>query len=240
MCSKIFRFKTIDSTHKFAIRLIETRNEDNCVIIAQHQTDGIGRCGREWLSPSGNLLMSMISNLPNVDFGQLSLAVACAVHETISSFISDNNLRLHWPNDIYCQNRKISGILLSIVNDKLVISVGINVNSAPDLGTAISMRDISGKVVSVDSVFSAVITRIKEWMNRLENLGFFHVKRYWLRYINEINRNVTIKNGQETLSGIFTGLDDSGRLMLKKEGRNLLISSGDMFINEKGITVDYD
>ncbi len=240
MCSKIFRFKTIDSTHKFAVRIIEERDESDCVIIAEHQTDGIGRCGREWLSDSGNLLMSMICGLPNADLGQISLAVACAVHETISSFITDKNLYLHWPNDIYCKNQKMSGILLSVVNNKLVVSVGINVNSTPNLDRAVCMKGVKGGAVSVDDVFKLTLIKIREWIDCLEEKGFFRIKCYWLRYINEIHRSVTIKNGEEALTGTFTGIDDFGRLMLEKEGRNLRISSGDMFLNEKGIMVNYD
>ena len=240
MYSKILRFETIDSTHKLALKLIEEQNESSCVIVAKNQTAGIGRCGREWKSVSGNLFMSIIRELPNEDFGQVSLTIACAVHEAISSYMTDNDLRLHWPNDIYCKNKKISGILLSIVNDKLVVSVGINVNSSPDLDTAISMRDVIGSNVDIESVFDVVVAKIEEWIHCLESLGFFCIKSYWLRYINEINRNVIIKNGREMLSGIFEGLDDSGRLILKREDKNLRISSGDMFMNEKGITVNYD
>lgn len=241
MCSKIFKFRVIDSTHRFAVKLIEQGRGEECVVVADNQTDAIGRCGRHWESLRGNLFMSMIKPLPTADFGQVSLAVACAVHEAILSFIDDkDNLHLHWPNDIYYKNFKMSGILLSVVNNFVVISVGVNVNSSPVLPSAISMSEISAGSFEVKSVFELVTKSINEWMDGLEKSGFFGVHNYWLRYVNEIHRNVVIKNGDKSLSGIFMGLDYYGRLILRCGGRNLHISSGDMFVSENDIVVHYE
>ena len=241
MCSKVFRFKIIDSTHKFAVQLIEQEKAEECVIVADDQTDSIGRCGRKWESAYGNLFVSMIKELPKVDLGQFSLAIACAVHETILSYIDDKiNLHLHWPNDIYYKNLKMSGILLSVVNNFIVISVGINVNSSPDLTSAISMSEVSQSKYDLKSVLGLVVANINKWVRSLEEDGFFRVQHYCLRYINEIHRNVIIKNGGKTLSGIFMGLDNFGRLILKRNDQNLHISSGDMFINENDIMVHYE
>ncbi|MDR1561026.1 MAG: hypothetical protein LBS23_01580 [Holosporaceae bacterium] len=119
----IIKLKTIDSTHKFAVRLIESGDVSECVIIAENQTASIGRCGREWISIPGNFFASIIQKMPaNVNFGQLSLSMACAVRESIAHYIINGeltkhddsrnnklleiaeNLRLHWPNDIYYRN----------------------------------------------------------------------------------------------------------------------------------------
>ena len=61
-----------------------------------------------------------------------------------------------------------------------------------------------------------------------------------ITYITGMNSEVTIKNGRDRISGIIRGIDELGRLILERNDQKLYISSGDMFINEKEIVVNYD
>jgi BirA family biotin operon repressor/biotin-[acetyl-CoA-carboxylase] ligase len=241
LCSKIIKLQNIDSTHEFAIRLIENNQAMECAIIAENQTNGIGRCERSWISSRGNLFTSIIRNFSRKeDLGQLSLTVACAVHDVIADYIK-KDLYLHWPNDVHYKKSKIAGILITVINDWIIISIGMNVNSAPDIVGAVSLVDICKfQSISVEQILESILIKLKKWLDNLHNLGFLHIKHYWLRYINEINRKIIIRNGSDSLAGIFRGIDDSGKLILELNGRNLLISSGDMFLNTKGITVNHE
>ncbi len=104
------KFKIIDSTHKYALEMINKNKAMECIIIADEQTDGVGRGERSWLSVKGNLFASMLLNTENhkfENFGHLSLLVACAVHESISEYLKDQSpLTLHWPNDVYYNSKK--------------------------------------------------------------------------------------------------------------------------------------
>ncbi|GHU11492.1 biotin--[acetyl-CoA-carboxylase] ligase [Alphaproteobacteria bacterium] len=223
-----------------------------CAIIADRQTKGIGRCNREWISDSGNLFVSIIKWLPpNVDVGKISLTIACAVRDTIAHFVGDSSdLTLHWPNDVYHRDRKISGILIAVAGEWMVISVGINVNSAPqhDVGSTnnkkhvlqapTSIADVlSSRDIPTMSVFNILITNVDKWLLLLEKSDFSSIRSYWLQNINGIKCNVVVKNGVESLSGLFYDLDESGRLVLEKNGKYLFISSGDLFLNQEGIVI---
>jgi BirA family biotin operon repressor/biotin-[acetyl-CoA-carboxylase] ligase len=229
----------VDSTHKFALRLIESGKAEEGAIVAAKQTSGIGRCGRTWESPSGNLYASIIRRLfLDRDWGKLSLAVACAVHKVISRYVS-SDLYLHWPNDIYYKESKVAGILISIIDCWMIISIGINVHSTPDIAEAISLSDISEvKVIEIDDILKGILTELDEWLETSCVSNFSSIKNYWLRYVNEINSKVIIKNGKNSIAGFFKGIDNSGRLVLDREGKNLFISSGDMVENMKGIMVN--
>jgi BirA family biotin operon repressor/biotin-[acetyl-CoA-carboxylase] ligase len=230
----------VDSTHKFAIRLIETKKARECAIVAENQTNGVGRCERPWTSVRGNLFASIIKKLPDQELGKLSLTVACAIHAAILKYIP-KDLHLHWPNDVHYKKSKVSGILIAIVDDWMVISVGVNVNAAPYVADATSIAEVCGvKFISTKEVLKNILVSLEDWFNNLVVLGFSCVKNYWLRYINEMDCKVTIRNGSDSLTGVFGGIDDSGRLILKKDGRNLLVSSGDMFLNMEGIKVCYE
>lgn len=241
---KIIKLKEIDSTHKLAVRMIENNSAFECGIIAETQTSGIGRCERKWVSAPGNLYSSIIKKLPeNKDMCKISLATACAVHKTVKDFLDPeekDNLYLHWPNDIYYKNKKLSGILLAVIGGWIVISVGLNIRSV-SVPTAISLERIIGvSAVSAEEAFRSILDNLNGELNLIQVGRFSDIRKYWLRNIVGMDSEVTIKNGNDSLSGIVRGIDELGRLILERDGKELYISSGDMFENEKKIVVNYD
>lgn len=223
--------------------MIENGSAFECGIVADIQTNGIGRCERKWESAPGNLYSSIIKKIPkNVDICKLSLATACAVHETVKNLLESDkmdHLYLHWPNDIYYENKKLSGILLAAVEDWVVISIGINIHSV-STPTAVSLDSIVGGFsFSAQQLFDSVLNKLNIWLNLLQVEKFSGIRGYWLQNIVGMNSEVTIRNGRDSLSGIIRGIDELGRLVLEYNGRKLYISSGDMFINEKEIMVNY-
>ncbi len=241
---KIIKLKEIDSTHKLAVRMIENNSAFECGIIAERQTNGVGRCGRKWISAPGNLYSSIIKKLPkNKDMCKISLATACAVHKTVKNFLEPEKkdlLYLHWPNDIYYKNKKLSGILLAVIGGWIVISIGLNIRSV-SVPTAVSLNEIIGvSDVSAEGVFHSVLGNLNCELNLIQTDRFADIREYWLGNIVGMNSEVTIKNGNDSLSGIVRGIDGIGRLILECDEKELYISSGDMFENEKKIVVNYD
>lgn len=237
---KLIQLKKVESTHKLAVKMIEKKQIGECCIIAERQTNGIGRCGREWISAEGNLFASVIKSLPSetINFGinryvaRVSLAVACAIHEALAKCIleCDSSLCLHWPNDIYYNGLKMSGILLSAVENMMVISFGVNIHRV-SLDSTISLEQIPGSVVvSAKSLCNSILKEIEAWIH-LKNINdFSSIKEYWLDHMVGIGQEASIKNGTEMQSGIIKGIDDSGRLILERHQKEILISYGDMFV----------
>ena len=134
---KVFKnvnyFYSIDSTSKYAI---ENQNsfQDNAVVISEHQTDGFGRFNRKWVSPFGKNIYCTLFEIANLDVSKLnglSLAIAISIAKILNRL--DLDAKLKWPNDIYINDKKIGGIIISIsaeMNDraKLFIGFGLNVN----------------------------------------------------------------------------------------------------------------
>lgn len=226
----------MDSTHKLAIRLVEKSKAMECVLMAERQTSGIGKFGRSWESPRGNLFASLLKRfpLPQQEPGQLSLTTAAAVHKAISRYIP-SNLYLHWPNDVYHQKSKIAGILITVINSWAVVSIGINVNCSPGLDNTASLKEVcGGEVVASERMLKDVLIALRGFLYVHD---FSCVKKYWLRYVDVIGHSVTVKNGENSLVGICRGVDNSGRFILENSGRNLFISSGDMFSGAEGMVV---
>ncbi|MDR2107067.1 MAG: biotin--[acetyl-CoA-carboxylase] ligase [Holosporaceae bacterium] len=234
MRDEIIRLSSTDSTHKFALKLAERKNRREYIIVADVQTNGVGRCGRRWTSVRGNLFMSAIKKLPKKENpGRLSLTIACAVHEALSVYVP-NDLYLHWPNDIYYKKHKLSGILISMADDWAVISAGVNVNSNPGIINAISLKEICGEDIPTEKVLGNITEKLNLRLKELHVFGFGGIKNYWLRYINEINRTITVRNGSDSITGILEGIDDDGRLILERKCGKTVIFGGDIFENTKG------
>lgn len=256
----IIIFDSIHSTHEYAKELVNAKARE-CAVIANRQLNGVGRCDRKWISENGNLYLSVIRNRSyicddasdeyyavNGIFSKFSLTVGCAVHELLSHNINSANLlTMHWPNDVYYDGLKVSGILIELIGNWMIISVGINIYSKPDLPTAISMREIylrdSKSLLLLKSPIELMhefLSVLETWRNLLVSCGFSTIKDYWLRNVNDLKCIITIKNGNDSITGIFVDIDDIGRLVLEHEGKQLFISSGDLFINQKGIEAGYE
>jgi BirA family biotin operon repressor/biotin-[acetyl-CoA-carboxylase] ligase len=229
---------------------------EECVVVAKIQTNGVGRCNRKWVSEEGNLFASILKKPPVQDLGQLSLTAACAVREALLGCISsvvgaeytadhDQQLKLHWPNDVYYANSKISGILMTKVDGWLIVSIGVNVNARPhNVGSATSLKAVlwgEATTKSIDTIdlLNRVLKSIGQWFHSLHSLGFSRARNYWLRNINEIMCRVVIKNGNWSVDGVFQDIDDCGRLVLEKNGNRLFISSGDLFANQEGLVINH-
>ena len=134
---------TLASTNDLAKQLMEENAVEGTVVWADQQTKGRGQRGRVWVSPTGNLFCSVIlrpalkiEDLANLS--QFSILAAVAVGETLTRFLpSSCQLTYKWPNDVFVNGSKISGILLeSSFDDKafkgVVVGIGINIQSAPE------------------------------------------------------------------------------------------------------------
>lgn len=262
MENKLINFERIDSTHKYAKKLIEDNKiKTESIIVAEYQTDGIGRSERKWESRSGNLYTSILKKFKDKEnFGQISLVIACAIREAILRFLSENNkdnknynfkniaskLFLHWPNDIYYIDKKISGMLLEVINGWLIISIGINVNNHPKNLNASSLYEIMKQQNFICSdmqplkILKILSEEINKWFINFQKIGFLFIKNYWLQYINDINCNVIIRNGKSSISGVFKDIDFLGRLVLETKDRKLYISSGDLFIDQERVIYKYE
>lgn len=128
----IITIDKVDSTNKYCKDHIEDLNHFD-VVFTLNQTAGKGRNNRIWFSSSSSLTMSIVIKEEYLIeyFSSLSLLTASSVFNTLSKYLS--NLSIKWPNDVYCKDKKIAGILLESVSFEkiigLIIGIGININN---------------------------------------------------------------------------------------------------------------
>ena len=130
----------IDSTNTELLRRFKSGRPEPTLLVAEQQTAGRGRLGRQWHSQRGeSLTFSLGLALQPVDWSGLSLAVGISLAESLDpALAADRYIGLKWPNDLWlCSpegERKLAGILVETASWEgqryVVIGVGINISAA--------------------------------------------------------------------------------------------------------------
>jgi BirA family biotin operon repressor/biotin-[acetyl-CoA-carboxylase] ligase len=113
-------------------RLLEADDPEGAVAVADEQTEGRGRLGRQWLAPAGTSLLVSILLRPNVAparLPELSLVAGCACAEAIAETACVET-DVKFPNDVLVRGRKVAGILAEASEGRVVLGIGVNVSQA--------------------------------------------------------------------------------------------------------------
>lgn len=216
----------LPSTNDRALRLAAETTATPRLIAALRQTAGRGRGTNRWWGGDGALLFSLILDVPPVrpeHLPQLSLCMGTAVCEAVMQFAPGGDVRLKWPNDVYLNDRKVSGILIEMPQDcpqRLVVGIGLNVNnsvaSAPaEIATrATSIRDDSGVEQELTDVLSAVLLQIERELSDFHS-GRRDLPARWRKFCLLTGRSVTLACGPQQFSGTCLGIEDDGALLLE-------------------------
>lgn len=235
-------FDELDSTSSEALRQADKTALDKLWISARSQTAGRGRQGRPWLTSTNDLTSSLLLNLnkPPAQCAQLTFVTALAVRDTLASFDPKTTLTLKWPNDVLLGGEKVSGILLeshsttTAQTTKLVIGIGINISSFPEdtpfpatcLGAHMKMAP------SRNDVLQTLVRAFAEWFDTWDREGFSIIRAAWLAHAHGVGTQITVKLKNETLSGMFNSLTDTGALDLKlTTGEHRAVSAGEVFFD---------
>lgn len=208
----ILYFESIDSTHSFCRKILS----GNLAVYAGFQLSGYGKRLRKWFSPAGNLYVSIVADLKidTCDLNFFSLFVGCAVRDFLVSYVKNETvLKLHWPNDIYLDGKKLGGILLEIpTKDRCIISVGVNTNVLPDgcYGKFAALNIAKHK----QELVKELISEIKKWYNKFTD-NKRSVVDYWRKWLYISNADVAISCENRKIFGLIQGVSDDGRLLLK-------------------------
>lgn len=218
----------IDSTNQYLLdRLDELTSGDACV--AEYQQTGRGRRGRKWFSPFGaNLYLSMYWRLeqgPAAAIG-LSLVIGIVIAEVLQQ-LGAEQVRVKWPNDIYLQDRKLSGILVELTGKtgdaaQIVSGAGINLVMRRVESDVVNQGWISlqeaGVVIDRNLLAARLIKELRLGLELFEQEGLAPYLPRWEKLDNFIHRPVKLIIGDKEIYGISRGIDAQGALLLEQDG----------------------
>ena len=211
----------LDSTQTWLDQQLPTLQREWRLCVAVQQKAGHGRQGRVWQSSLGQATFSWrgwVSVEPEY-LGLLSLNAALAVQSALIS-LGVTQLQLKWPNDIYIDDRKLAGMLITIIQRRgqmydVVLGVGLNRLSGhlPDEGIA-----LEGNMVVLPSVAELVAAICHEWLLRLPAFssayGRADIKQTWLASALWLNQSVRVWKGNQVVDGVWLDITDRGELRL--------------------------
>jgi BirA family transcriptional regulator, biotin operon repressor / biotin---[acetyl-CoA-carboxylase] ligase len=237
-------FESITSTNGYFKTL--RNNKSLRICLAEQQTQGKGRFNREWHSPFGkNIYFSCFYPFQKdlSELAGLSLVMSLAIIKTLKSYGVDKNLFVKWPNDIFYEDKKISGTLIEIQAEShgvcnVVIGIGINVNMQDDENNLsqpwTSLRKILGQYIDRNELCSRLINYLLNYLQEFNSQGFAPFRKEWMQRDCLANQFITLNTLHEKISGTVTGINDQGHLLLKLEdGKIQVFSAGDASIIKK-------
>ena len=245
--SEIHYYPRLDSTNEALKRSIKECPPEGMVYVAGKQEGGKGRRGRKWESPPGGLWFSFLlrPTLPLPQTALLSLVFAVSLVKSLDVF-SGLPCQIKWPNDVFCQGKKIAGILLEISGeidnaDYLIVGIGINVNvRINDLPAAIganstSLLEVSGRVIAADEVLKTVLKDLDSYYHGFLKNGFWAIRLEFKSRCLHLGKAIEITRGRDIVRGINTDIDEMGNLMVQYQDNLVRISTGDVkVLNQQG------
>lgn len=208
---------TVDSTNTEAKRLLAQGFTSDRVILADCQTQGRGRLGKSFYSPKGSGLYMSLMMEHSLSVEELSLVTPFAAVAAYDAIVAVCGVEpeIKWVNDLYLHGKKICGILTELVENTLIIGVGINCTTVFD-----------GELSAIAGSLNAEGIRCRlaaELVGRLRNLKqAMQEKTFLITYRQRsmlIGKTVTIvgEDGCYTV----TGIGDWGELQLRSMNGNI-------------------
>ncbi len=243
--SKYIHYDTIGSTNAEAHRLAESGCPEGTLVVAEQQTAGKGRKGREWVSPAGTGIYATLvlrPPLPMEDTPLLTLLTAVAIAEAITE-VTPLQPTIKWPNDILIHDRKVAGILTEVSSDVdhvefALIGLGLNVNTQkkdlPErpIFPATSLAIEANALQNRPALLAKWLDNFESEYSRLVSGDREHLLERWKAQARTTGRRATINRVHGSISGTITDIDTDGALLLQTpDGIQHRILSGDITFN---------
>ena len=229
---QVFIKPVIDSTNQYLLEHLTQLNKGD-LCLAEYQTAGRGRRGRQWLSPfAGQAILSFYWSFePKKSIEGLSLVIGVAIVEALQQAGADG-VSVKWPNDILLNGRKLAGILVEIANIKngllnLIVGIGINL-SLPKLTDHIDQpwAELCEVLPNLERN-QLIIQIIKQIYHRLEQFEHNGInaefRQKWQELDYFFGETVNIITEKQTISGIERGIDEYGYLQLESNDKEELL-----------------
>ncbi|MCP4992632.1 MAG: bifunctional biotin--[acetyl-CoA-carboxylase] ligase/biotin operon repressor BirA [Gammaproteobacteria bacterium] len=235
----------LDSTNSYL--MARPHAPSGTVCIAEQQTSGRGRRGRQWVSPYGsNLYLSLSWSFPGgpATVGGLSLAAGVALVRTIRSQ-GIEGVGLKWPNDILWQGSKLAGLLLEVVGEaggpcRVVLGMGMNLNLPEDAAREIDQpwTDLGvltgGRVIERNQIAASLLDALLIEMTAFQQRGLTPLVDTWGEYDLYLGEKVDLYMGDKVISGVHRGIDESGALRLEQDGVLKNFYGGEVSLRKRG------
>ena len=236
----IHLYQRIGSTNAEAWQLAEAGAPEGLLVVAEEQTAGRGRAGRQWITPPGTALaFSLVlrpSHLPAQHAARITMLGGLAACEAIEQTTA-LGATLKWPNDVLISRKKVAGILLetALQGDRLsyaVLGLGMNVSFAPSPlevdFPATSLQAEAGAEVNRLRLLRAIIAGLEA---RYASVMEEELYRDWRTRLTLMNEPILVRTASGEHRGRAENVIPDGTLILRLDsGESLRLFAGDVHL----------
>ncbi|HVL25387.1 MAG TPA: biotin--[acetyl-CoA-carboxylase] ligase [Thermomicrobiales bacterium] len=220
----LIRRDVVASTMDMLARLAAAGAPEGTTVVAEYQTAGRGRAGRQWVAPPGTALLHSVLLRPKLAVQRLT-PLAILVADAVVTTLEERyglTARIKWPNDVLLNGQKVSGVLIQTrtfpgdAHPAVLVGVGINANvpvaDLPEGGTSLLVA--TGQPVDRDDLMRAFLARLDvRYQELLAGDQADRVPAIQDRLAMR-GEQVSIVDGGTTVTGRLCGIDASGALLL--------------------------
>lgn len=218
---------------------VASSSPEGTVLVAEHQTAGLGRLGREWNSPDRSSLTVSVLLRPTVDvarWGWLPLLAGVALCDTVAAL--GVTAVLKWPNDLLLgpDEHKSAGILAQVSGDAVVIGIGVNVTTTTDelpIPTATSLSLAGASSVDRSELLLDLLARLGDlyhgWIAANGDAEASGLAATYRQRCVTIGREVSVSTVSGSgHHGTALDVDGDGRLIVRTAEADLPVAAGDV------------
>ena len=232
---------SLDSTNS-ALQRLPLAQQHAAAILAEFQSAGRGRRGRQWHSPHGrNLYLSLGWKFekPLAELGCLPLVLALsAARALVRAGLKGH--RVKWPNDLLLDGRKLCGCLVEVKGDAkgpchAVLGVGINVfmpesEAANEIDQPWTDLHSQLPACSRNKLATLLLEELIKQLLLFAEQGFTPFRDIWAKMDGLNGRVVNVDAGNSSLQGTARGIDNQGALLLDTGKEVLSLHVGEVSV----------
>lgn len=225
----------INSTNEWILQHL-SRLQKGDLCLAEYQTAGRGRRGRQWLSPfAGQMIFSFYWTLDaRKPIDGLSLVIGLALAEIL-------DVQVKWPNDLLFDGRKLGGILVEIAKVEkgqihLVVGIGINVSmpNQPQITQPYAQLSEKNPDIERQTLLPQIVQYLYQRLRTFEHNGIDAAfQQAWQDRNAFAGARVNVLTEKGNISGIEQGIDERGYLQVLSEGEWLKFNAGEVSLRRE-------
>lgn len=231
--NKIISLLTVDSTNDYARALFSKETpEEGTIIISGEQSKGRGYGNNTWHSKRGkNLLFSVILYPEFISAKTqflISKVISLGICDYLCCYVSDVSIK--WPNDIYVDDRKISGMLIE--NDLIgssvknsIVGIGINMNQEKfpkDIPNPVSLSQMIEKKLVLKEELKKLACFLEKRYRMLLKGMVAKIQKDYHEKLFRLNKMSWYQNSEEKFKAKIIGVSDYGQLVLENQSGKTL------------------
>lgn len=231
--ARLVFYRNTDSTNLRAAELLRSGEvEAPFAVVAASQSAGRGRFGRVWRDADGASICLTcgfsLEGAPAKIAEKFSVLAGCFIAKNLAQY-SGADIKIKWPNDLYCRGKKLGGMIGEAVLkggrlSSMYFGVGVNFAKIENFegGAPISLEECANNSTEINEACAVIINSACAAFEALKKNADIDISKEFEKFDFLFGRRVGVCNFSETQTGVARGVNGRGELLLELDGGKIV------------------